>query len=472
MQGDISRASFDPLHHFTRVLAQQGRVPTDADWNEQVAISRHHLRTVVADLLGPHAGPADACGFALVSDPAVVPTLTDDLGRPLSAERVAALDAKLAGGDLLIGQGRYYVHGLLAECDSWLTYGEQVGYPFDDHSTIEALRGQGAVLVYLDVWERHVAADEQPEILEVALGGSDTTTRAELAWQVRVAGGDAPTCGDVAGLVRDRHPLLRARARGVGSAPDLTPPGAGYRGAENRLYRVEIHRGGHAAPVGSEPAGATFTWSRDNGSTSFAVVGHSVLNGLVVLQLRSPRHDLGTALGPGDLVELVDDASTMRGVRAPILTVETIDIEVGSVVLTGAADATGSRPELHPILRRWDHGASDVALADDGAVIVQQATLDDDLWIDLEDGVSVQFPAPTPGAAAADYRAGDYWLVPARTATADVIWPSETVDGQLTALPRLPDGVIHYLAPLAVASLAADGSWTLDSDCRRRFGAT
>jgi hypothetical protein len=201
------------------------------------------------------------------------------------------------------------------------------------------------------------------------------------------------------------------------------------------------------------------------------VVGHAVLNGRVVLQLRSLRQDLGTALGPGDLVELVDDASTLRGVRAPILTVETVDVEGHTVVLSGAADATGTRPELHPILRRWDHGASGALLADDGALAVQEATPADDLWIDLEDGVSVQFPASTPGAAANDYRPGDYWLVPARTTTGDLIWPSETVGGQVTARPRLPDGVTHHLAPLAVASLAADGSWTLDSDCRRSFGA-
>lgn len=470
MNGDISRASFDPHHHFTRVLAQQGRVSTDADWNEQVAVARHHLHTVVADLLGPHAGPADDCGFGLLSDPAVVAALTDDLGRPLPAQRVEELSAKLAGGDFLVGQGRYYVHGMLAECDSWTTYSEQAGYPFDDRTTVEALRGHGAVLVYLEVWERHVSAVERPELLDVALGGADTTTRAELVWQVRISVGDQPSaCGDVAALVRDRHPLLRARARPVVAASDPTASPSGYSGAENRLYRVEIHRGGQAAPVGQGPAGATFTWSRDNGSTSFAVVAYSVLDGRVVVQLRSAGHDLHTALAPGDLVELVDDASTMRGVRAPLLPVESIDGDI--VALAGAAghDA-GSRPELHPLLRRWDHGASGDDLAD-GALIVREATLADDLWIDLEDGVSVQFPA-APEAAAHDYRAGDHWLVPARTATGDLIWPSETLDGQLTARPRLPDGTTHHLAPLAVASCAADGAWTLDSDCRRRFGPT
>jgi 2-polyprenyl-6-methoxyphenol hydroxylase-like FAD-dependent oxidoreductase len=40
-------------------------------------------------------------------------------------------------------------------------------------------------LVYLDVWERHLTHIEAPSIREVALGGPDTTTRAQIVWQVR-----------------------------------------------------------------------------------------------------------------------------------------------------------------------------------------------------------------------------------------------------------------------------------------------
>ncbi len=37
MKGDFSRQTFDPTRHYSGVLAQQGRVQTDADWNEKVA---------------------------------------------------------------------------------------------------------------------------------------------------------------------------------------------------------------------------------------------------------------------------------------------------------------------------------------------------------------------------------------------------------------------------------------------------
>ena len=52
MKGDFSRGSFDPTKHFARVLLQQGRVLTDADFNEQGAIQRELLRAFVVDLVG------------------------------------------------------------------------------------------------------------------------------------------------------------------------------------------------------------------------------------------------------------------------------------------------------------------------------------------------------------------------------------------------------------------------------------
>ena len=140
-------------------------------------------------------------------------------------------------------------------------------------------------------------------------------------------------------------------------------------------------------------------------------------------------------------------------------------------MLTGAAaDETGSTPDLHPILRRWDHDASSSALSREGALLVREGVTADDGWIELEAGVEVQFLASAPGEAAHTYRTGDYWLVPARTATRDVIWPKEVVDGERIARPRLPDGAPHYVAPLAVASSSPDGSWTVETDCRRRCG--
>lgn len=469
MKGDFTRDTFDRRRHYTRVLTQQGRVQLDADPNEQAAISQYRLRTLAADLIGPHGGPKAECGFALISDPAAVDTLTDDLGRPLAAGRVKELKEKIAGGDVLIGQGRYYVDGLMAECDAWTTYSEQKGYPFDDDTTLGALEGANGLLVYLDVWERHVAASERPGIAEVALGGLDTTTRAELVWQVRIRRGDGPLdCADYASLARGPLPLLRARARQPQEAlaACVIDPEARYRGAENQLYRLEIHRGGGA---GLDDNGATFCWSRENGSVLFPVLSHGTEGTTTVLELANLGRDQRTGLAVGDWVQVVDDARSLRGGYSPMLQVESLNRDDNTVVLSGDADDTGRDPALNPVLRRWDHDAGDPATSAEGALLVREATGEDG-WIELEDGVLVQFPAPAPNAVANQYRTGDYWLVPARTATGDVIWPTETVDQTQVPRPRLPDGVEHRYAPLAVASIGADGTWAIDHECRVSFG--
>ena|ERR1019366_3319221 len=92
MKGDFSRDTFNATKHFSRLMMQQGRVQLDADWNEQASIAAHYLRSLAADLIGPHGGPGD--GFKISRIPAAAE-------QPLE--------------DLSIAAGRYYVSGLLCE---------------------------------------------------------------------------------------------------------------------------------------------------------------------------------------------------------------------------------------------------------------------------------------------------------------------------------------------------------------------
>ena len=64
----------------------------------------------------------------------------------------------------------------------------------------------------------------------------------------------------------------------------------------------------------------------------------------------------------------------------------------------------------------------------------------------------------------APYRAGDYWLVPARSISADVDWPTA---GEGLPLPRPPHGVEHVSAPIALLSYLP-GGYRL-TDLRRTF---
>ena len=237
----------------------------------------------------------------------------------------------------------------------------------------------------------------------------------------------------------------------------MIDPEARYRGAENQLYRVEIHRGGAA-----EPGGATFKWSRENGSVAFPILRRSDATDTVTVALGSLGRDRRLGLREHDWVELSDDNTTLSGERPPLLVVASIDRDEFEVVLKGTTTSqVGEDPAAHPVLRRWDH---DGTTGDDGALTVV-ASADPTAWIDLEDGIQIQFP--TSEGPASEYRAGDYWLVPARTATGDVEWPR--TNGTIAdALP--PRGIVHHDAPLAIVHADGQGEFTVETpDCRVLF---
>ena len=163
MKADLSRISFDRTKHYRSVLMQQGRVQTDADWNEQLGIDQHIGRTTTKDIVGASGVPVDGGGFRI--------------------------DTKADGSDLLISAGRIYVNGILCENEASLAYADQFPADYPDNTTVINILKKGPATVgiaYLDVWERHITALEDPHIREVALGGPDTGTRAKTVWQVKV----------------------------------------------------------------------------------------------------------------------------------------------------------------------------------------------------------------------------------------------------------------------------------------------
>ena len=67
------------------------------------------------------------------------------------------------------------------------------------------------------------------------------------------------------------------------------------------------------------------------------------------------------------------------------------------------------------------------------------------------------------------YRTGDFWLIPARTATGDVLWPRESNAGGGSVPAALaPGGVDHRYAPLAYVVVLGDGT----VEVRQRFVRT
>jgi len=475
MKGDFSRDSFERRNHYSGVLMQQGRAQTDADWNEQGAIMRAAIRDVARDVFGAHGGPDVGCGFEIITSQRLARLTPEARAARWSAiepdsSRRAALVAALAAGDAVIGAGRYYVDGVLVEneCPRLLT--EQLGFTRTSATTGD-WNGGRPWLAFLDVWERHVTVLEAPAIRDVALGGVHTSTRAQLVWCVRILRAEEGNGAFSAEALQALPPLGSGRLRARTRSDCTTSVAGGYRGIENRLYRVEIHRGGQAGTRG----GATFKWSRDNGAVAFPV--RTVTGGQVTVgELHWDGH---RGLAVGNWVEFVDDAIVMRGEPGTLAQVVGIDRDADTVELQlpggGSIADVVDNVELarHPLLRRWDHPGR---MEYGGALpIVEQDDTPDGRargWLEVEEGVEVWFDV------GGEYRTGDFWMIPARVATRDVVWPQQ-LDGNgrpdmdITGAPvsalRCARGPRHRFAPLLLLRAGAIPDETEVVECRRRL---
>jgi uncharacterized protein DUF6519/carboxypeptidase family protein len=509
VKSDSSRDTFRATKHYAQVRMQQGRVQVDADWNEQGEIIEHRIETESLDTIGPAGGPLHDAGFQILAPATGTPA-----------------------GNFQISAGRFYVDGILCINDAATTFTAQPDLP-----GATAVSGAASLYVaYLDVWQRHLTALDDPSIREVALGGPDTATRVKTVWQVKLF-----NAGNVQGNCLTPFPTLnavqapqtgrlaaRTKQEAGSTNPCIVPPGAGYRGLENQLYRVEVHGTGTGQNVNSPPAsfvvtpvankpnqvtfttgtwsvgqpiemvsvkpgaspmngtlatisavdenakiitlnsnlaaidpadlrfrlvGATFKWSRDNGAIVTAVEN---VNGAEVTV-----HDLGpdSVLGfrEGGWVEYIDDAMELNGQPGILAQVLKIDRAVNVVTLSAAPPplvVSGGIPNLsrHPKLRVW-HGVGAIKFRPGGAPA-------DDL--ELENGVMIRFTGGT-------FRNGDYWTIPARTATADALsgnveWPTAATG----PVDQLPFGIRHHYSRLAMLQWNGTAFASI-SDCRNLF---
>jgi hypothetical protein len=438
MKGNFSRDSFNRLKHFRRVLIQQGRVQLDADWNEQISILLHYIQTLAADIIGPYAGPEGK-----------------DYGFEIKAK------ANGSDFDFTIGKGRYYVNGILCENHSDTSYLDQPDFPDPDN-----LKNTGTYVVYLDVWERHITFLEDDDIREKALGGPDTATRAKTVWQVKVKELISDSCLSGAALL-DKEIVIsnaclcaRAKRDQEQVEPCLVEPEARYRGAENQLYRVEIHDGSYNSQ--GNPTNPTFKWSRENGSVAFPIKPNGIKaigTEPITLELESLGRDDRFGLAVNDWVEIEDNVSVLNNMARPLLQVTNVDRFEMTVTLQKKAGSDFTIDSgKHALLRRWDQkkDVTEVGVLE----IIDPKDPEKDL--ELENGIKIQFqynPEETY------YRTGDYWLIPARTALGDVEWP-ENDESKPKSLP--PHGVMHHFAPLAIISVS-NGTVEVEHDCRCEF---
>lgn len=433
MKGDVSRETFDATKHYSGVRMQQGRVQTDADWNEQEAIQRRRTQIEARDVIGPCGAPEDNAGFEI----------------------------SISGGALRIGAGRFYADGILCENEvDNLAYESQPDLPAAaSWSDILTKSKATSALAYLDVWERHISPLDDPLLREVALNGPDTATRVKTVWQVRLlpitvtSNRANPSCDssfkewDDLTADPDRRMNARTTQAAPASGPCVVPPTAGYRRLENQLYRVEVHTPGAAGT-------ATFKWSRDNGSVVTTIEKISGKDLTV--------HDLGPddvlGFASGQWVELSDDRLELEGKPGQLAQIDAVNSSLRRITLKAAptplsGGADGVDPLMHPKLRRWDQN---------GATATATGVSMTNAWLPLEDGVEVQFGTGT-------FKTGDYWVMPARTATGEIEWPPFTIPNS-APVPQPPRGIRHHYCRLAFLTFDAQTKgWKVSADCRPLF---
>jgi hypothetical protein len=444
MNSDFSRQRFDPRDDFASVLMQQGRVLLDADWNEWAEILDRRLRVETTDIIG-------RC---------VVPKETLD-----------GFKIGIAGGNLTIGPGRCYVDGLPAENhggqpDAWdpvpaelrgttpITYDQQ---PYlKDAATGAPLPTEGGPhLVFLDVWRREVTWLQDPRLVENAVG-VDSTSRWQTAWQVRVlpnVGSDV-TCAtpdaEIPGWLDATRPSAGRLTTDTFDAPDEAdpcdiPPTGGYKGRENRLYRVEIDS------VDAGTGAATFKWARHNASVATAV---RAISGQELVVDRTGR-DADLRFKVGDWVEITDDLHELSGRPGILRKVQDVEDATRTITLESAlpagafASGAADLAARHTRLQRWDQrgqvrdtaGTVHFDLNGAGSQGVIPVPTDGKSLL-LEDGIQVTFSLDPAGGRS---RTGDYWVFAARVADASI--------EKLTQAP--PRGIHHHYGRLALVTFPA-----------------
>jgi len=428
MQGDFSRFTFHKEKHYRLVLRQQGRVDIEADWNEQQQILRHIEETEGTDVIGPSGYPKSLPdSFALKSDATATSGLT-------------------------IEAGRMYVDGILCENEAACDLFKQpdltaVGGKLAGLTLPPA--AAASFVAYLEVFFHHVTALQDPGIREKALGGPDSASRARVVWQVKLQPSKSAVCSD---FVPPPPPggTLRASTAPVASpTPCSIPPTAGFRRLENQLYRVEVHNG-------SDAGTPTFKWSRENASI---VTGVVLISGQTITVTDLGRDDVTLGFKTAEWVELIDDRSELTDGHGTLLLVDkaagnTVVIKPDTPVIAPVLNPGETLSSRNVRLRRWEQTGPAT-----GPGSVAQGLAIGPGPIALEDGLQVEFQGT-------GYRAGDYWLIPARTAidgdTGNIEWPA----GAFLA----PHGVERHYAPLAVVSYAGGGAApTVPFQCRLPF---
>lgn len=434
MKGDFSRWDSRRDKNFAGVLHQQGRVLLDSDWNDQGRITGDWQDQAGQDIVGANV--------------AAVPATEPDGFKVTRARVISAGDGDRI--ELTIQPGRVWIDGLLTYLDSEeevvriATYMKVPGPPI-------AVGTRDAVV--LEVWREAVNAFQMPEeLIEPALGGSDTTERVLTSYAFRLLRlGKGNTCKDAREKLGDdlsKRGKLKVSLQPTvvvdGNCPVVK--GGGYTGFEHNLYRVEIAK----VKAGTSPM---FKWSQFNGGLVGRGKFDSVQNKVDItanLQAIVASGLFSFYLEVVAFNEELDHWEVTYGAEANLNSDNEIDLPAPGGELFGSMPSSGSAV----FFRLWDG----IKLLSDFPNVVSPGEPKE-----LRDGIRLEFT----NSASSVFTPGDYWTFPVR---ADEIGNDEVlIDNEF------PHGVLYHRVPLAI--LTWDNDRDIGSgegqihDCRRIFHA-
>lgn len=274
MKAQISRDSFKEEKQYSAVYQQQGRMITDADWNEMVRILKHRMdRTVGASIAS--GSPRE--------------------GGILSKNVIEwnwSSPKKLFKGAFKLKWGRIYVDGMYGEIRSSKPEAtseqsvkkfikDQKDFPGNPADHLE----QGSYYIaYIDLWERlvvaleekHLRDEDKKHLLDDALHGADTCVRTQTMSQLKLAKLNATQHDDAVTEVieqweriladpevpKHKKPLIphgNATLFKLDSGSPVTTARAAHK---NALFRLEVHE----SSLKNNQHTVVLKWSDENGA--------------------------------------------------------------------------------------------------------------------------------------------------------------------------------------------------------------
>jgi hypothetical protein len=452
---DLTRSSTYFTKHYQSVRAQQGRILSDDDHNDNERIHGEDMRRSRVDIIGPAGSPDD--GF-LVSAPTVTNGFIDF--------------------DIL--PGTFYLGGNRLELEVKETYQAQPDWLNMPVSAMIKPPAAGVRLdfVVLETYMQASTAIEDSEQFEKAFGGVDTAARMRTIQRVSVVPNvSSPDCSGnwatyLAGwaasgvTLSPENELLPDATLTVGFAPgsdpgDLCSPpiAGGYLGAYNQAIRAQLIDATH------------LTWGFDNASPLYRVkISTNGAGARTIVNMQSLPKDQPHWPLSGQTVEILpwsavlvneEKLSESSGFLTRIDASFDPDLNLFSMVdplPAGFGEEWKTRPDAPQLakddffyMRVWNRGSDKVSpplipFVSGTPVVLGQT------------GLSVTLNGT-------GFLPGDYWIIAARPDAPDRVVPWSLESG------RGPHGIRRFVTALGVIewNVTAGLIGTVIHDCRPTF---